>query len=152
VKNFDGLAAISEGNGKGEGGGGPGPFIGADGASFYCPNQWDLIRGKLHCGFYSGGRNGLGKKKMMRPDEWGLLVSETRGKIRDTVSVGLTGRGWLLIWAGFAPRGPFLNVFLLSSFYFSVFLICFITFAKLLQIKPNHFHKFCKNHSKVLNQ
>jgi hypothetical protein len=86
AKNLGSLAAISEGNGKGEGGGGPGPFIGADGASFYCPNQWDLIRGKLHCGFYSGGRNGLGKKKMMRPDEWGLLVSEEERGSWDTRS------------------------------------------------------------------
>jgi hypothetical protein len=32
------------------------------------------------------------------------------------------------------------------------FLVSFIAFAKMLQIKPNHFHKFCKIYSKVLNQ
>jgi hypothetical protein len=34
----------------------------------------------------------------------------------------LLGRGWLLIWAGIHPRGPFLLFFCSNSFSFSVFL------------------------------
>jgi hypothetical protein len=53
------------------------------------------------------GRNGWRRKTLMWPDEWDPHVSEIREKIRDTVSVCLTGRGWLLFWAGIHPLRPF---------------------------------------------
>jgi hypothetical protein len=50
-----------------------------------------------------------------------------------------------------SPRGPSL-FFLFSSLFFFCFLISFVTFANMLEINSNHFHKFCKIHSKVSNQ
>jgi hypothetical protein len=82
-------------------------------------------------------------KTKLRPDEWGPHVSEIRGKIRDTFSVCLSGRGWLLFWAGFAPRGPFLFLFSLLLFLFC-FLISFITFAFVTQIDSNQLCKVSK--------
>jgi hypothetical protein len=42
--------------------------------------------------------------------------------------------------------------FFVLFFFFFCFLISFVTFANMLQINSNHFHKFCKIHNKVLNQ
>jgi hypothetical protein len=84
---------------------------------------------------------------------WVRVVSEVREKIKDTDSVSLTGRGWLLLllglgpWAGSSRAWPKLGCWL-SLFRF---LISFLDFAYKIQIKPNQFLNFCKIHRKVLN-
>jgi hypothetical protein len=47
---------------------------------------------------------------------------------------------------------PFSISLFLFSFLFSDFSICFKSFANVIQIKSNHIQKFCKIHSRVLNQ
>jgi hypothetical protein len=48
--------------------------------------------------------------------------------------------------------GVLFHIFLSFVLFFFYFLISFTDFAKMLQINSNHFQKFCKIHSKVLNQ
>jgi hypothetical protein len=48
--------------------------------------------------------------------------------------------------------GPSFTFFSSLLLFFFYFLIPFIDFARMFQISSNHFQKFCKNHSKVLNQ
>jgi hypothetical protein len=55
-------------------------------------------------------------------------------------------------WAACGTGPKFIPEALFFFFSFSVFLIPFIDFAKLLQMKSNHFQKFCKIQDKVLNQ
>jgi hypothetical protein len=50
------------------------------------------------------------------------------------------------------PRRPFLIFSFSFSFLFLVFLISFILFANLIQIKSNHIQRFCKIYNRVLNQ
>jgi hypothetical protein len=52
--------------------------------------------------------------------------------------------GLLQTWAGMVP-GAIFYFYFIFFFSFSVFLISFILFANLIQIKPNHFQKFSKN-------
>jgi hypothetical protein len=85
---------------------------------------------------FPGGR-GETVERMMLTGGSGLSAGRER-KIRDTDSVSLTGRGWLLLLLGFGPWAgssrarpsscPSLLLFLFSSFSFSVFLF---------------FHNFC---------
>jgi hypothetical protein len=49
------------------------------------------------------------------------------------------------------PGGPFIYLFCFLLFVFC-FLISLITFTNLVQIASNQLHKFCKIHSKVLDQ
>jgi hypothetical protein len=82
----------------------------------------------------------------------GPTVSEREGEDGGTGSVCFPG---LRAGSSAGPKvtpWPFYYFYFFFLFFFFCFPISFIAFAKLLQIKPNHFHKFCKNHSKVLNQ
>jgi hypothetical protein len=69
------------------------------------------------------------------------------------------GRGLAGPWAGSdaglkrCPGSSFMFLFLLFfSFSVFLFLVSFISFAKMLQFNSNQFLKFYKIHSKVLNQ
>jgi hypothetical protein len=53
--------------------------------------------------------------------------------------------GRLLFWAETFPPGPFSYFSFLCFFSFSIFLISFTDFAKMLQINLNYFQKFCRN-------
>jgi hypothetical protein len=46
----------------------------------------------------------------------------------------------------------FSSFFISFHFSFCIFPISFILLANLIQLKSNHFQKFCKIHSNVLNQ
>jgi hypothetical protein len=100
----------------------------------------------------SGVDFGQRRKTVMWPDEWGPHISGGRreaGYRFGKKGGWATGRLWC--WARLLPPGPF---YVFSSFFLFLFLflISFISFANMTQIKPNHFHKFCRIHSKVLNQ
>jgi hypothetical protein len=93
-----------------------------------------------------------------RADMWVPPGSERgRGKGRGAGRAGF-GSGDLGSGHGHGPGGLMssFSIFFLSVSFFFFFLFFFLfllyLLQKLLQIKPNHFHKFCKIHSKVLNQ
>jgi hypothetical protein len=119
ARNFASLAAICARERRGKGRGGRGIFIGTDGASFYCPNQWDLIREKLHCGFYSGGRNGLGKKNLTGGS---YMAAGESASAAYRFGALLLGRGCFNFWAERFPQRPFSIFIFLSSFLFLIFL------------------------------
>jgi hypothetical protein len=48
-------------------------------------------------------------------------------------------RAHFLFWAERVPRGPFSYFLFLFFFFLFCFLISFVSFAKMLQIKSNHF-------------
>jgi hypothetical protein len=80
-----------------------------------------------------------------------LLVSNERG--RDTLS-GLHIAGPRAESGSGLNGSPsaFSSFFVSFHFSFSVFPISFILLANLIQFTSNHFQKFCKIHSNVLNQ
>jgi hypothetical protein len=85
--------------------------------------------------------------------EGGLHCQREKGEKMVPVRGGvLLGRGLVLAVGWNGSRGPFSCFSLLCFFSFSIFLISFIDFAKILQITSNHFQRFCKIHSRVLNQ
>jgi hypothetical protein len=85
-------------------------------------------------------------------DNVGPRVSEVGGREGGTGSVfAYWAAGCFNFWAERFPPRPF-SIFLFSSLFLFCFLISFVTFANMLQINSNHFHKFCKIHSKVSNQ
>jgi hypothetical protein len=82
----------------------------------------------------------------------GSHLSAGEGRKMGTSS-GLTGMGRGLV-PPTGPKGsPGSNFIFFFLFFFFLFLFSksFVSFAKMLQIKPNQFHKFCRIHSKVLN-
>jgi hypothetical protein len=103
-------------------------------------------------GNVSGEKSGSRRKKLTWPNWWGPRVSE-RGRgfvpvreIKEDGPRAATGAG---------PKGSpgvLLYFYLFASFSFSGFPISFVSFANMIQIKPNQFRKFCKIDSKVLNQ
>jgi hypothetical protein len=94
-------------------------------------------------------------------DRWGPACQSGRwtppsaGEGRESTDSGFNprvGRGLVSVLGRNVSPGPFSYFSLLCFFSFSIFLISFIDFAKMLQINSNRFQKFCKIHSKVLNQ
>jgi hypothetical protein len=119
ARNFAGLAARPTEGRRGKWREGSGLLIGASTGTKRQALKWIKEGGMA---LSSGVIHGWRRKTLLWPDEWGPHVSEIREKIRDTVSVCLTGRGWLLFWAGIHPRGLSLFFHFLFFFSFSVFL------------------------------
>jgi hypothetical protein len=100
------------------------------------------------------GGNGLWRQFRSReeePNRWVPLSVGEREKRLYQFRNHCWAAGCLRYWAGFVAPGPFVHFFL-SSFSFFCFLISILSFANMIQIKPNQFHKFCRIHSKGLNQ
>jgi hypothetical protein len=93
---------------------------------------------------------------------WSHLSARKKREIKEKKRKGVRGGEKQASWAAarllWAPGRPswadavLFSLFFVLNIFLFCFLFCFITFAKMLQIKPNHFHKFCKIYSKVLNQ
>jgi hypothetical protein len=89
---------------------------------------------------------------MMWPDKLDPLVSEGEGEKRVPVRKGFLGRGPDLELGRIVSPGAFSCFFLLSSFFFFLFLDLFITFAFWIQINSNQILKFSKIQHNVLKQ
>jgi hypothetical protein len=69
-----------------------------------------------------------------------------------TVRKWLLGCGLLAVLGRKVPPRAFLYFYFVFFFSFSVFLISFIVFAKILQFKSNFFQKFSKGVHIILSQ
>jgi hypothetical protein len=91
------------------------------------------------------------------PGRWkemtcGPRVSVRRGRGGGTDLVREACWTWAASWPGPVSLPAAFSYFLFFLFSFFCFIFSFISFAIFIQIKSNHFQKFCKIHIKVLNQ